>query len=90
MGEAIPGEDPWGTAGLSHLVQVAELQGAGKSPWKWGIKNPSRHQAGMSSLVLVLLYVLSELICLLSCASIWASLIQAASLLHVYVTLVMP
>ena len=91
MGEATPGEDPWGTAGLSHLVQVAELQGVGKSrgngeEWLKPRKNPSRHQAGMSSLVLVLPYILSELICLLSCAFIWAFLIQVVSLSCVYVT----
>lgn len=36
MGEATPGEDTRGTAGLSHLVQVAELQGVGKFLGKWG------------------------------------------------------
>lgn len=92
MGEAAPGENPWRTAGLSHLVQVAELQGVGKSPgggeeWLKPKKNPSRHQAGMSSLVLVLPYILSELVCLLSCAFIGAFLIQVVSLMCVYITL---
>ena len=40
----------------------------------------------MSSLVLVLPYILSELICLLSCAFFWASLTQVVSLMRVYVT----
>lgn len=36
MGKAAPGEDPRRAAGLSHLVQVAELQGVGKSLGDWG------------------------------------------------------
>lgn len=45
-------------------------------------KNPSRHQARLSHLLLVLLYVLSEPICLLSCTFTWASYIQVVSLVH--------
>lgn len=48
MGEATPGEDPRGTAGLSHLVQVAELQGVGKSPGdeeEWLKTRKKSHQA---------------------------------------------
>lgn len=55
MGATAPGEGPRRTAGLPHLVQVAGLQGAGKSPGKWGEwvkpgRNPSRDVSLVSML----------------------------------------